>query len=48
LDYSAIIFSKNDDYLKVKDENMTNIVLKMSDIIIMELEIERQGNFEIK
>jgi hypothetical protein len=34
--------------LKVKDENMMNIALKMSDIIIMELEIERLGNFEIK
>lgn len=42
------MFSKNDDYLKARDKNMTNIVLKMPDIIIMELEIERQGNFEIK
>jgi len=27
---------------------MTNIALEMPDIIIMELEIERLGNFEIK
>ena len=42
------MFIKNDDYLKVNDENMTNIALEMTDIIIMELEIERLGNFEIK
>ena len=35
------MFIKNDDYLKVNDENMTNIALEMPDIIIMELEIER-------
>ena len=48
MDYSAIMFIKNDDYLKLNDENMTNIALEMPDIIIMELEIERLGNFEIK
>ena len=42
------MFIKNDDYLKVNDENMTNIALEMPDIIIMELEIERLGHFEIK
>ena len=40
MDYSAIMFIKNDDYLKVNDENMTNIALEMPDIIIMELEID--------
>ena len=42
------MFIKNDDYLKVNDENMTNIALEMPDIIIMEIEIERRGNLEIK
>ena len=48
LDYFAIIFSKNDDYLKVKNGYSVNISLDRSDIIIMEIEIERLGNFEIK
>jgi hypothetical protein len=47
LDYSAIIISKNDDYLKLKDRNIMNIALDMSDII-MDRKIERIGNFEIK
>ena len=46
--YSAIIFSKNDDYFKTKDGYNTHIVLGVSDIIIMKIEIERLGNFEIK
>ena len=48
LNYSAIIISKNDDYFKTKDGYNTHIVLGMSDIIIMKIEIERLGNFEIK
>ena len=48
LDYSAIIFSKNDDYLKVEVGYITNISLGMSYITIVEIEIERLGNFEIK
>lgn len=48
LDHSAIIFSKNDDYLKVEVGYITNISLGMSYITIVELEIERLGNFEIK
>lgn len=48
LDYSAIIFSKNDDYFKAKDGYNTHIVLGVPDIIIMKIEIERLGNFEIK
>ena len=47
LDHSAIIFSKNDDYLKLKDRNIMNITFGMSDII-MDRKIERIGNFEIK
>ena len=46
--YSAIIFSKNDDYLKVEVGYITNISLGMSYITIVEIEIERLGNFEIK
>ena len=42
------MFIKNDDYSKVNDRNLINIALEMPDIIIMELEIERLGNFEIK
>lgn len=48
LDHSAIIFSKNDDYLKVEVGYITNISLGMSYITIVEIEIERLGNFEIK
>ncbi|EFX39023.1 hypothetical protein HMPREF8577_0770 [Streptococcus parasanguinis ATCC 903] len=47
MDFSAIILSKNDDYLKLKDRNIMNITFGMSDII-MDRKIERIGNFEIK